>query len=136
MQTERLVYANVSFPAGRYDAGRVAQFYDRLAMRLKGMPAVEGVSFGGMPLASNSGRNRVFTIDGVNRTFADRADRGMTAPCLLVKSSGGAMDEPRQRIDGEELDLPLNQEPGTAAPEIEINYEIERGKRRTREQRA
>jgi hypothetical protein len=38
------------------------------------------------------------------------------------------MAEPRQRIDGEELDLPLNQEPGTAAPEIEITYEIERGK--------
>lgn len=36
------------------------------------------------------------------------------------------MDEPRQGIDGETLDLPLNQEPGTAAPEFEINYEIER----------
>ena len=36
------------------------------------------------------------------------------------------MDEPRQSIDGEKLDLPLNQEPGTAAPEFEINYEIER----------
>jgi hypothetical protein len=35
------------------------------------------------------------------------------------------MDEPRQSIDGEKLDLPLNQ-PGTAAPEFEINYEIER----------
>jgi hypothetical protein len=36
---------------------------------------------------------------------------------------------PRQRIDGEELDLPLNQELlGTAVPEIEINYEIEKGK--------
>ena len=32
-----------------------------------------------------------------------------------------------QDVDGEELDLPLNQEPGTAAPEIEINYEVERG---------
>ena len=36
------------------------------------------------------------------------------------------MDEPRQSIDGEELDLPLNQEPGTAAPEFDVNYEIER----------
>jgi hypothetical protein len=36
------------------------------------------------------------------------------------------MDEPRQSIDGEKLDLPLNQEPGTAAPEFEINYEIEK----------
>jgi hypothetical protein len=54
-----------------------------------------------------------------------RAD-GVTAPRLLVKSSGGVMDEPRQSIDGEKLDLPLNQEPGTAAPEFEINYEIER----------
>jgi hypothetical protein len=36
------------------------------------------------------------------------------------------MDEPYQSIDGEKLDLPLNQEPGTAAPEFEINYEIER----------
>jgi hypothetical protein len=35
------------------------------------------------------------------------------------------MDEPR-RIDGEELDLPLNQEPGTAVPQIE--FEIEKGK--------
>jgi hypothetical protein len=41
------------------------------------------------------------------------------------------MDEPRPRIDGEKLDLPLNQEPGTAAPEIEIDYEIERGKEET-----
>ena len=39
------------------------------------------------------------------------------------------MDEPRQSIDGEKLDLPLNQEPGTAAPEIEINYEVEREKK-------
>ena len=38
------------------------------------------------------------------------------------------MDEVPQNVDGEELDLPLNQEPGTAAPEIEINYEIERAK--------
>ena len=30
-----------------------------------------------------------------------------------------------QGIDGEKLDLPLNQE-RTAAPEFEINYEIER----------
>ena len=37
------------------------------------------------------------------------------------------MDEVPQDVDGEELDLPLNQEPGTAAPEIEINYEVERG---------
>ena len=37
------------------------------------------------------------------------------------------MEDTRQRIDGDEVDLPLNQEPGTAAPEIEIN-EIERGK--------
>jgi hypothetical protein len=36
------------------------------------------------------------------------------------------MDDLRQTIDGEKLDLPLNQEPGTAAPEFEINYEIER----------
>ena len=46
------------------------------------------------------------------------------------------MDEPSQGIDGEKLDLPLNQEPGTAAPEFEINYEIEREEERTREQRA
>ena len=38
------------------------------------------------------------------------------------------MDEVPQDVDGEELDLPLSQEPGTAAPEIEINYEIERAK--------
>ena len=50
----------------------------------------------------------------------------VTATRLLVKSSGGVMDEPSQGIDGEKLDLPLNQEPGTAAPEFEINYEIER----------
>jgi hypothetical protein len=36
------------------------------------------------------------------------------------------MAELPQRVDGEELDLPLNQEPGTAAPQIE--YEIEKGK--------
>ena len=39
------------------------------------------------------------------------------------------MDEPSQGIDGEKLDLPLNQEPGTAAPEFEIKYEIEREKK-------
>jgi hypothetical protein len=38
------------------------------------------------------------------------------------------MDEVPQNVDGEELDLPLNQQPGTAAPEIEINYEVERRK--------
>ena len=38
------------------------------------------------------------------------------------------MDQVPQNVDGEELDLPLNQEPGTAAPGIEINYEAERGK--------
>ena len=39
------------------------------------------------------------------------------------------MDEPSQGIDGEKLDLPLNQEPSTAAPEFEIKYEIDREKK-------
>ena len=39
------------------------------------------------------------------------------------------MAEVPQSVDGEELDLPLNQEPGTAAPEIEISYEVEREKK-------
>jgi len=46
------------------------------------------------------------------------------------------MVEPQQRIDGEELDLPLNQEPGATAPEIAIDYEIERGTESTSEQSA
>ena len=38
------------------------------------------------------------------------------------------MAEVSPDVNGEKLDLPLNQEPGTAAPEIEISYEVERGK--------
>jgi len=41
--------------------------------------------------------------------------------------AGGVMAEVPQNVDGEELDLPLNQEPGTAAPQIEINYDVQRG---------
>jgi hypothetical protein len=62
----------------------------------------------------------------ISRHLQGLRTEGMTAPCLLIQSAGGVMDEPRQSIDGEKLDLPLNQEPGTAAPEFEINYEIEK----------
>ena len=61
---------------------------------------------------------------------------GMTAPCLLATAQEEPMVEPQQRIDGEELDLPLNQEPGATAPEIAIDYEIERGTESTSEQSA
>ena len=47
---------------------------------------------------------------------------------MLVGQAGGVMNEVPQDVDGEKLDLPLNQEPGTAAPEIEIIYETERGR--------
>jgi hypothetical protein len=54
-------------------------------------------------------------------------DIGDDGTLLADWKGGGAMDDVPQDVDGEELDLPLNQEPGTAAPEIEINYEVERG---------
>jgi hypothetical protein len=55
-------------------------------------------------------------------------NRGDDGTLLADWESGGVMAEVPQDVDGEKLDLPLNQEPGTATPEIEIDYEIERGK--------
>ena len=49
---DRIFYTSVWFPFAGYDEARVADFYDRVGTRLRGMPGVEWVTFGHLPLVN------------------------------------------------------------------------------------
>lgn len=68
---ERVLYAHVSYTATAASAGLVASAYNSAVANANGLPWVERSTYGGMPLASNSGSNRAFTVDGVERVLAD-----------------------------------------------------------------
>lgn len=71
VDAKRLAYADVSFSAAGYERTAIAGFYDAILIQLGGMPNVEGVTVGGLPLASIIGSNQLFNVDGVERTMAN-----------------------------------------------------------------
>ena len=54
VDADRIFYASVNFSTSRYEEARVASFYESLVARMEGIPGVERVTFGGLPLARDS----------------------------------------------------------------------------------
>ncbi|HJR58660.1 MAG TPA: ADOP family duplicated permease [Vicinamibacterales bacterium] len=63
----RIAYATVSLWGAGYDPAQLAAFNEALVERLDGLPGVEEVSYGAMPLVSFPGSTPAFRIDGVQR---------------------------------------------------------------------
>ena len=67
VDADRIFYASVSFPFASYDEVRVADFYDSVGTRLSGMPGVERVTFGHLPLANLGSGTPEVTVGGRTR---------------------------------------------------------------------
>lgn len=67
VDADRIFYASVRFPFASYDEARIAEFYGSVGTRLGGMPGVERVTFGHLPLANFGGGTPEVTVDGRTR---------------------------------------------------------------------
>ena len=73
VDADRIFYASVWFPFGSYDEVRVADFYDSVGARLRGMQGVERVTFGHLPLVNFVGGTPVATVNGRTRRLPQLA---------------------------------------------------------------
>ena len=67
VDADRIFYASVLFRIASYNEARIADFYDSVGTRLDGMPGVERVTFGDLPLANLGGGTPEVTVDGRTR---------------------------------------------------------------------
>ena len=77
---DRIFYASVWFPFASYDEVRVADFYDRVGTRLRGMPGVERVTFGHLPLVDFVAGVPEVTLNGRTRRLPQLAWTFMGGP--------------------------------------------------------
>ena len=77
---DRIFYTSVRFPFAGYDEARVADFYDRVGARLRGMPGVERVTFGHLPLVNSVADVPDVTLNGRTRRLPQLASIFMGGP--------------------------------------------------------
>ena len=67
VDADRIFYASVWFSFASYDEARVADFYGSVGARISGMPGVERVTFGHLPLANFGAGTPEVTVGGRTR---------------------------------------------------------------------
>lgn len=73
VDADRIFYASVWFSFAGYDEVCVADFYDSVGTRLRGLPGVERVAFGHLPLVNFVAGTPVVTVNGRTRRLPQLA---------------------------------------------------------------
>ena len=102
VDADRIFYASVWFPFASYDEVRIADFYDRVGARLRGMPGVERVTFGHLPLANLGAGTPGVTVGGRTRRLPQLMWILMGGP-EYVRTVGLALQSGRD-IDPHDVD--------------------------------
>ena len=90
VDVDRIFYASVLFPFASFDEAQIADFYDSVGARLGGMPGVERVTFGDLPLAHRGGGTPEVTVDGRTRRLPQLMWILMSGPDYREVGGSGA----------------------------------------------
>jgi len=94
VDADRIFYASVWFPFASYDEARIADFYESVGTRLSGMPGVERVTFGHLPLINFVAGTPEVTMGGRTRRLPQLMSILMGGP-EYVRTVGLALQSGR-----------------------------------------